>query len=119
MECKNILIVEDEPSIRQMMKDVLEIEGYHVFSAADGSEGLEKLRALSPQPCLVLLDLMMPGTNGWKFLDVQRADPILANIPVVICSAYVESAKSIRPRAIIEKPVQLNVLLDTVNEFCA
>ena len=119
MQCKNILVVEDDSSVRQIMQDVLEIEGYHVITAKDGKEGIERLRTLSPQPCLILLDLMMPETNGWKFLDFQRADPLLANIPVIICSAYYESAKTVRANAIVEKPVSLDTLLDTVHEFCA
>ncbi len=119
MECKNILIVEDDLSIRNMMKDVLEIEGYSVYLAADGSEGIERLRTILPQPCVILLDLMMPGTNGWKFLDVQRADPTLSNIPIVVCSAYHESAKSVHPQAIINKPIKLDALIDAVNKFCA
>lgn len=119
MGCRRILIVEDDRAIRQMMKDVLEVEGYEVLVAGDGSEGLEQLRTASKQPCVVLLDLMMPGTNGWTFLDHQRSDPKLSGIPVIICSAYAESAKSVKPHALIEKPVRLEVLLDTVHGFCA
>ena len=119
MECRNVLIVEDDRAIRQMMKDVLEVEGYNVFTASDGSESIEQLKILSPLPCVVLLDLMMPGTNGWKFLDHQRADPILAKVPVIVCSAYNESAKSVKPNAIVEKPVRLDALLNAVHEFCA
>lgn len=119
MACKNVLIVEDEKAIRQMMQDVLEIHGYNVVVAADGHEGIEQLRRLAPEPCVILLDLMMPGMNGWQFLDFQRSDPRLASIPVVVCSAYKESAKSIRPAGIVEKPVQLKNLLGAVQAFCA
>jgi CheY-like chemotaxis protein len=116
---KNILVVEDEQPIRQMIQDVLELHGYNVFTAANGAEGLQRLSQIVPEPCLVLLDLMMPGTNGWQFLDVQRNDPKFADIPVVICSAYKESAKSIHPNGIIEKPIHLTELLGTVRKFCA
>jgi CheY-like chemotaxis protein len=119
VSCKNVLIVEDDRAIRQMIQDVLEVEGYNVHSACDGSEGIEQLRALAPAPCVVLLDLMMPGTNGWKFLDFQRSDPKLSGIPVIVCSAYSESAKSVKPHAIIEKPVRLDALLSAVHAFCA
>jgi CheY-like chemotaxis protein len=119
LDCKNILIVEDEHSIRQMMKDVLEIEGYKVFLAADGAEGIEQLKGISPDPCVVLLDLMMPGTNGWWFLDNQRSNPRLSHIPVVICSAYAESAKSVHPSGFVPKPIQLESLLGAVKAFCA
>ena len=119
MNCKNILVVEDDRAIRQMFKDVLEVEGYNVVTAGDGSEGIEQLKALSDQPCVILLDLMMPGTNGWKFLDFQRADPAISGIPVIVCSAYNESAKSVKPDAVLEKPVKLEALLGAVQSFCA
>ena len=118
MVCRNILVVEDEPAIRLMMKDILEIEGYKVFLAADGAEGLKTLKAMPEDPCVVLLDLMMPGTHGWWFLDNQRADPKLAEIPVVICSAYEESAKSVHPDGYVSKPIQLESLLGAVKAFC-
>lgn len=119
MSCRNILIVEDEPAIREMMKDVLEINGYNIFTAANGKEGIEALKEISHMPCVVLLDLMMPGTNGWQFLDFQRNSPSLASIPVVICSAYKESAKAVKPAGIVEKPIRLEALLGAVQSFCA
>ncbi len=119
MSHMSILIVEDDKPVRDMLKDVLEIEGYKIVTAADGNEGLEILRTMSPLPCLIVLDLMMPGTNGWRFLDYQRQDAALSKIPVVVCSAYSESAKSVKPDGIVEKPVQLEHLLETVNAYCA
>lgn len=116
---KNILVVEDEESIRTMMRDILEIEGYNVITACDGDQGIEQLRAISPEPCVVLLDLMMPVKNGWQFLDVQRNDPDLAKFPVVICSAYTESAKSVHPSGFVPKPIQLDSLLHAVKAFSA
>lgn len=119
MNCKNVLIIEDDSAIRSMMRNILELEGYKVFEAADGRLGVEVLRAMMPIPCVVLLDLMMPGTNGWEFLDVQRNDPVLKDVPVIVCSAYAESAKAVKPNGFIPKPVQLDCLLGTVHEFCA
>jgi len=119
MTAKNVLIIEDDAPIRQMMKDVLELNGYKIFLASDGSEGIKILKEILPEPCVVLLDLMMPGTNGWQFLDVQRNDPLYSTVPVIVCSAYKESAKSINPAGFVEKPIQLNSLLDVVKSFCA
>lgn len=119
MPCKKILLIEDEKAIQQMMQDVLELNGYEVHTATNGEEGIHRLRSLDPLPCLILLDLMMPGMNGWQFLDFQRTDPRLQNIPVVVCSAYKESARSIRPSAIVDKPVQLKSLLGAVEAFCS
>jgi len=119
MSCKNVLIVEDEKAIRDMMKDILEHEGYNVYMASDGTEGITYLRNISPQACVVILDLMMPGTNGWQFLDFQREDPALAEIPIILCSAYRESAKSVKANMVVEKPIKLEALLDAVQTFCA
>lgn len=115
---KNILIVEDDSAIRQTVKDILEIQGYTVEAAANGKEGLQQLEVLSPPPSLILLDLMMPTMSGWQFLDVQRNDKRFQRIPVVICSAYEESAKSVHPAGVVTKPIQLDKLLGAVRAFC-
>ncbi|MBX3022749.1 MAG: response regulator [Bdellovibrionales bacterium] len=114
-----ILVIEDDEAVRQTLKDVLELQGYQVTTAMNGGEGLQKLKEMASKPCLVLLDLMMPNVNGWQFLDGQRNDPQLNNIPVIICSAYTESAKAVNPAAVIEKPVQLQHLLWTVKTLSA
>lgn len=118
MNCKTILLIEDDAAIRKTMKEVLEIEGYIVITAIDGNDGAQQLKALQPAPCAILLDLMMPTMNGWQFLDIQRNDPNLKDIPVIICTAYEESAKAIRPAAFVPKPVQLEKLLGAVKAFC-
>jgi CheY-like chemotaxis protein len=119
MSHKNILVIEDDSAIRQSLKDVLELNGYTVSTAVDGDDGEKKLKALAVPPCMILLDLMMPSRNGWQFLDFQRNDSALKHIPVVVCSAYEESAKAIRPAAIVPKPVQLEKLLGAVKAFCS
>lgn len=118
-ECKNILVIDDDPAIRQTIQDVLEIYGYRVRTASDGQEGIEELGKMEEAPCLILLDLMMPGMNGWGFLDYQRSSPAFAGVPVIICSAYEESAKSVRAANILTKPVQLESLVGAVRAFCA
>jgi CheY-like chemotaxis protein len=115
---KSILIIEDDLAIQQMMRDVLELEGYQVATATDGSVGIAKLKTLPARPSVILLDMMMPGMNGWEFLDFQRNDSRFAAIPVIVCSAYAESAKSVKPAAVIEKPVQLKTLMNAVKAFC-
>ena len=119
IECKSVLVIDDDPAILQSMKDVLEIHGYEVSVASDGREGLNLLSKMPNPPCLILLDLMMPGMNGWGFLDFQRANPQFQNIPVIICSAYENSARSISKAPVLIKPVQLNSLLGAVQAFCA
>lgn len=118
-KCKNILIIDDEDAIRESLKDVLELQGYNVTTAKDGKEGISTLSKMNQTPCMILLDLMMPGMNGWDFLDFQRSTPVYASIPVIICSAYEASARSIGTSPVILKPVKLNSLLDAVTAFCA
>lgn len=118
-ECKNVFIVEDELVVREAMRDVLELQGYKVTLAADGHEAIQILKKMSPLPCLILLDLMMPKMNGWDFLDFHKSDELISQIPIVICSAYKESAVAIKPSGIITKPVQRASLLSTVGAFCA
>ena len=117
-DCKRVLIIDDDPSIRQSMKDTLEIQGYEVTTAKDGMEGIKTLVSTPKLPCLILLDLMMPGMNGWGFLDFQRNNPKFAGVPVIVCSAYEGSARSIGNPVLI-KPVQLNSLMGAVKAFCS
>jgi CheY-like chemotaxis protein len=119
MNSKHVLIIEDDQAVRDTIQEVLEIQGYQVIAAANGKEGAELLKTSSPRPSVILLDLMMPVMNGWQFLDFQRSDPSLRNIPIVVCSAYKETAKAVKPNAFIEKPVQFNALLGAIKAFCA
>lgn len=118
-ECKRILVIDDDPAIRQSFQDVLEIYGYEVMTAEDGEEGIRSLRGMNNPPCVILLDLMMPGMNGWGFLDFQRINPSYADVPVIICSAYKETAKSIGANNFITKPVKLTDLVGIVRNYCA
>lgn len=118
MERKSILLIEDDTAITQTIQDLLELQGYRVFIAGNGKEGASLLKALSPPPCVILLDLMMPDTNGWDFLDFLKADSDLRAIPVVICSAYIESAKAIQ-LPFVAKPLQYNELMNAVRKFSA
>jgi CheY-like chemotaxis protein len=115
--CKNILIIEDDLAIREALRDVLEMEGYKIYSAANGKEGLEYLPKMIG-PCLILLDLMMPVMNGWEVAAALRDDTILATIPVVVVTAYPAKAKEVQARSIIRKPIDLEVLLNIVSKYC-
>ena len=79
-------VVDDDPDMREALRLVLELRGYSVEEAADGQRALELLRS-NPGCCLILLDLMMPGMNGWQFRKAQQEAPELAAIPVVVLSA--------------------------------
>lgn len=117
-----ILIVDDEPGVRDSLRDVLEDEGYTVVEAANGREALEYLQAHA-RPCLVLLDLMMPVMNGFDFLAAVQADTALASLPFVIISAATadkldDAKRSAVPIGVLPKPVQLKPLLSLVGAHC-
>jgi CheY-like chemotaxis protein len=82
----HVLVVDDEPDIRETAVVLLEVAGIPAVAAADGQEALRLLRG-GPPPAVVLLDLLMPGMSGPEFLAERAADPALAGVPVVVCSA--------------------------------
>jgi two-component system response regulator AtoC len=110
-----ILIVEDDTDVRESIREVLEDAGYHVATAANGREGLDRLECA--RPSLILLDLMMPVMSGPELLAIlqQRG----SDVPVVVVSAYCDHADaSAGVSGFISKPVRLQKLLDTVREYC-
>jgi CheY-like chemotaxis protein len=116
MSAKPIMIVEDDIDIRDSLKEALELEGYEVYTAGDGKQGLELLDKI-PRPGLILLDLMMPVMNGWQFLEKMKEDTVLATIPVVAVTAAGERGESAKADALIKKPVDLDALLDVVKRY--
>jgi len=82
----SVLIVEDDPNIRELLQLYLEKDGYAVTLAADGGQGLEKFRAIKPN--LVLLDVMMPVMDGWALCKAIRAE---GNTPVIMLTAKGET----------------------------
>ena len=77
-----ILVIDDEPAARDLLQRVLTKEGYVVETAASGREGLALARQL--KPAAITLDVMMPGMDGWAVLTVLKADPLTADIPVIM-----------------------------------
>ena len=81
-----VLIVEDDEDLREMMAQLLTLEGFQTATVANGQEALAYLHA-SARPEVILLDLMMPVMDGWEFRRRQQADPDLAGVPVIVLSA--------------------------------
>jgi CheY-like chemotaxis protein len=111
-----VLVVEDEKELREMMREALELNGYAVVTAEEGREALEKIESIE-HVCLVLLDLLMPGMNGWEFFMQMRARPEFASVPVVVHSSAPGRAPAGVTR-VFRKPVLLDRLLAIVEEFC-
>ncbi len=109
-----ILIVEDDLDIRDALQEILEDEGYLPYAAANGAEALEVLDRV-PKPGLVLLDLMMPVMDGYQFLEIFRANPEFADIPVVVVTAGILVVPGIT--GFIKKPFDTAQLLRMVNKL--
>ena len=82
---RTVLIIEDEKLIIVSTQMVLEAAGFHVESATSGEEGIQKARSSTPD--LILLDIMMPGIDGWETLNRLKRDTATAEIPVIIFTA--------------------------------
>jgi CheY-like chemotaxis protein len=109
-----VLLVDDELDIREAVSEVLSYEGHQVLTAADGAEALRVCRQSHPD--VILLDLMMPGMNGWEFRSTQRREPGIADIPVVVVSAL-GRVGSIDAQAFLPKPFGLQDLLNMIHRF--
>ncbi|WP_373525181.1 response regulator, partial [Nostoc sp.] len=79
-----ILVIDDDPAVQDLMQRFLSREGFHVVTAASGQEGLRLAREQTPDA--IVLDVMMPSMNGWAVLSAFKADPDLANIPIVMAT---------------------------------
>jgi CheY-like chemotaxis protein len=92
-----ILLVDDEPSIRETVSFILEMEGYRVVTAENGEEALEQIRRL--QPPVVLLDAMMPRRDGFDVCRTVKSDPALALTKIVMLTALGQKADQERAMA--------------------
>jgi len=121
MNRHKLLVVDDDIDIRETMIEVLEENGCEVVGAANGLQALGYLKHTDRQPCLILLDLMMPVMDGEAFREAQLNDPALSNIPVVVVSAYrdvQERAEKLQMKNFIKKPVTIQELITAVEQLC-
>lgn len=89
-----ILIVDDEPNVHIMLEALLEREGYNLHFASNGPDGLQKAFELTPD--LILLDVMMPGMDGFAVCSRLRADPVLAEVPIIMLTALDDRKSRLR-----------------------
>lgn len=114
-----VLVIDDDPSIRRMIGYALADEGYQVAEASDGRAGLE---AVSQQhPDLILLDMKMPGMDGWEFAKVYR-ERYDHQAPIIVLTAAqnaAERAEEVHAESYVPKPFDLDILLERVAALAA
>jgi CheY-like chemotaxis protein len=113
---QDILIVEDDEQVRRALAKALVAEGYTVSTAGNGAEALTDLENGGSPPKIIIMDLMMPVMDGWKFRQRLLAQPQWAQVPVIVFSGSgCDEAGQVLPRVhYIPKPVSLRTLFDSV-----
>src|SRR5438034_634386 len=113
-----VLIVEDDNDLRDMMAQLLMLEGFQTAAVANGREALEYLNS-GARPDVILLDLMMPIMDGWEFRRRQQADPTVSAVPVIVLSALDPTrAADVNANAFLKKPLDFDRLLALVRSYC-
>jgi len=110
---ERILIVDDDAGSRTALENVLRDEGFDVVAVDSGAAALDELRSASP-PCLIVLDLMMPGMDGWDLRHEQKRDARIADIPVIAVSA---AGKLPDADVQFRKPLDLHKFLAAVKRY--
>jgi CheY-like chemotaxis protein len=117
-QTRKILVVDDDPVIRDMMADILEFEGYSISIARNGSEALQLLR--SGEEYLVFLDIMMPVMSGRELCALIEADPYLRERHRIILMSAIdnlEEAATLEVDAILQKPFVVDDVIDILKPY--
>lgn len=117
----HILVIDDEPSIRKLIHIMLEKNGYEVDEAADGAEGMKKIKADPPD--LIITDLIMPGKEGIETIIELRRD--YPDVKIIAMSGggvigpreYLKMAKSVGAHRTFKKPFEMRELLESVDDL--
>lgn len=117
---KKILITEDSPTVLEILKSVLEEEGYEVIAATDGQQALNL--AKTDKPDLIVLDLMLPKIDGYKVCRMLKFDEKYKNIPIIMLTARTKESdenlgKEVGADAYIRKPFQPEVIIDQITKL--
>ena len=114
-----VLLVEDDEDCREVVGLILEGAGHEVVAAENGKVGLDRLH--DSGPCVIVLDLMMPVMDGWRFRAAQLRDAATCSLPVVIMSGAAQvddRAQQLGVQDYIAKPVVPEQLLETLSRYC-
>ncbi len=117
---KKILIIEDDPSFSRAITHILEKESYDVISATNGMAGLRM--AKSENPDLLILDVMLPGLDGFEICNRLRQDPLTEKLPIIMLSAKgqeIDKTTGLKVGAseYLTKPIDRTLLLEKINSL--
>jgi CheY-like chemotaxis protein len=112
----SVLVVDDSKDMRDLLREVLDSAGWQVKVASTGQRAMRLMA--SQRPDVVLIDLLMPGMNGFTLRSAMLRDPRLASIPVIILSAYwARPSETLDAAAVLPKPVNIDRLLETLDRL--
>ncbi len=125
---KKILVVDDEPDVRNFLEACLKDEGYHVDTAVDGLDALEKINGFEPD--LMTLDMVMPRMSGVKLIRELRKTQKWADLPIIVITAHAHDefgaedikefnalVSGLRPRITMDKPISPANLIKTIGKI--
>jgi signal transduction histidine kinase/DNA-binding response OmpR family regulator len=114
---RDVLVIEDDPSAVRLLRTYLESDGYGIRFAQDGPSGIAAARA--DPPAAIILDILLPGTDGWEVLRELKADPQLRDVPVIIVTVVDERGLGLALGAVdyFLKPVDRTALLDRLSRY--
>jgi DNA-binding response OmpR family regulator len=113
-----VLLVEDDPDVRELLEFILRSEGYDTITAVNGTRALEELHRRRPD--VIVLDLMMPEMDGWTFRRRQLEDASVADVPVICITAVHDpnQAAAEMNAPCLQKPVDIEELLARLQDAC-
>lgn len=116
---RSFMVVDDDDAIRELIETVVAVAGYRVVTAANGQDALDRLRS-GITPGVILLDLRMPVMDGRTFCSLQKRDPDLAAIPIVIFSGDLDAARAAASLGteVLVKPIDLDRLCSIAQRYC-
>lgn len=121
MSATKVLIAEDNPDSQDLLRTILESEGFIVTAAGDGEKAIDILREIRPD--VLVTDLMLPSVSGGDLIRHVRSTAELAHIPIVVISAYSDSYESdalaVGANVVLKKPLDSDILVNAINELKA
>jgi len=120
MAIKRVLIVDDSPTERHVLNDMLTKAGYEVVASDNGEDAI--LKAKTSKPDVILMDIVMPGLNGFQATRAISRDPQTRSVPIIICTSKSQETDKIwglrqGARDYVVKPVDPRLLIDLLHEL--